>query len=192
VGPARLGFLAAPQAMCSNENMYSSPSNEQFSRSGVSYAQSFINDPGRAGSPGQDLRRIQGGPSLYLNGTPDSAKYGYQMTSVGAKSTLHSTVRSMPFGRFQNGQNNAPGMSTTHATRRKLACSKSYLGGSDPYCVRTGNIWRPENRLLVFPPKEFKSAGGRTWTAPPSSCSRGLLVDSYNLAHRLPSRHVRA
>ena len=116
-------------------SMFSSPSNEQFSRSGVSYAQS-LGSSARAGSPGQDLRRIQVGPSLYLNGTPDSAQAGYQLTSVGSKSTLHSTVRAMPFGRFANGQNNGPGQSTKHATMRKLACSKSYLGGSDPYCVR--------------------------------------------------------
>jgi hypothetical protein len=84
-----------------------------------SYARLLVNH-GAIGAPGQDLRRLAVGPSLYLNGPPDK----------GSKATLATMTAQRRDGNF--GKTMGPGNMITLLQMHPPACRRS-MAGPDPY-----------------------------------------------------------
>lgn len=124
----------------------------------------------RPGSPGQDLfaGRASVGPSLYINGTPD--------TAFSSNSMLTTSVRDLTEGRFMTGRRNAPATLTGNMSSLKLWCKMSHRG-PDPYNVKMGNSWvGTKHNKLAFPAMDGK---GRAWMPPRPVCSRSFSTDPY-------------
>mmetsp|Transcript_37405 Transcript_37405/g.93045 ORF Transcript_37405/g.93045 Transcript_37405/m.93045 type:complete len:282 (-) Transcript_37405:137-982(-) len=108
-----------------------------------SYARSMSNF-GAIGSPGQDLRRLAVGPSLYINGPPDR----------GPKATLATVVANRRAGRF--GKDMGPGSMITVLQLNPPNCSRSIVG-PDPYDTTIANAWQRRQRTIAFAAEDGKT-----------------------------------
>lgn len=82
---------------------------------------SMLSSFGAIGAPGQDLRRLAVGPSLYVNGPPDK----------GQKATLATLVANRRDGFFAK-EKLGPGNMITLLQMHPPACKRS-MAGPDPY-----------------------------------------------------------
>jgi len=145
-----------------------------FIQQGSSYAELY-NGEAKAGSPGQDLRRLEDGPSLYINGPPNQ----------GSKMSFERSVLGSHRGRFAPGSrtswpNSGPGQLTQLVMDRKPACSRSMIG-PDPYGVTNTNLWLRRNKALHFAPDD----GSVRLSRPIQPfCLRSGAFDPYHLTSK--------
>lgn len=148
-----------------------------FTQQGKSYAMLWDQPDTRPGSPGMDLRRVSTGPSMYINGAPNT----------GSKTTLSMNVSKQDLGRFMQGGVHSPAKNTEVLSHRKMACKRSYVG-PDPYGLGSRNDWvKPfAARAMAFRPENTADGmgGARSTIFPRPYCTKSMVNDPYSVSVR--------